>query len=71
MALVIERKKLSPEARKQTRAAESLKMTSKIKFQLISNWNINISIRYEYLIEILILPKDMNILLKYQYFNKI
>ena len=29
VALVIERKKLSPEARKQTRASESLKITSK------------------------------------------
>ena len=32
LALVIERKKLSPEARKQTRASESLKITSKNKF---------------------------------------
>ena len=31
-ALVIERKKLSPEARKQTRASESLKITSKNQF---------------------------------------
>ena len=33
IALVIERKKLSPEARKQTRASESLKITSKINFK--------------------------------------
>ena len=32
IALVIERKKLSPEARKQTRASESLKIASKNKF---------------------------------------
>ena len=32
IALVIERKKLSPEARKQTRASESLKITSKKQF---------------------------------------
>ena len=32
IALVIERKKLSPEARKQTRASESLKITSKNQF---------------------------------------
>ena len=32
IALVIERKKLSPEARKQTRASESIKTTSKINF---------------------------------------
>ena len=32
IALVIERKKLSPEARKQTRASESLKITSKNNF---------------------------------------
>ena len=32
MALVIERKKLSPEARKKTRASESLEITSKIQF---------------------------------------
>ena len=32
IALVIERKKLSPEARKQTRASESLKITSKSQF---------------------------------------
>merc|ERR1712167_386890 len=32
IALVIERKKLSPEARKKTRASESLKMTSKNQF---------------------------------------
>ena len=32
IALVIERKKLSPEARKQTRASESLKIRSKNKF---------------------------------------
>ena len=31
MALVVERKKIAPEARKQTRASESLKMTSKTK----------------------------------------
>ena len=33
-ALVIERKKLSPEARKQTRASESLKITSKHHFHV-------------------------------------
>ena len=32
IALVVERKKLSPEARKQTRASESLNMTSKKKY---------------------------------------
>ena len=32
IALVIERKKLSPEARKQTRASESLKITTKNQF---------------------------------------
>ena len=32
IALVIERKKLSPEARKKTRASESLKITFKNKF---------------------------------------
>ena len=32
IALVIERKKLSPEARKQTRASDSLKITSKNNF---------------------------------------
>ena len=38
IALVIERKKLSPEARKKTRASESLKITSKNQFYVSHKW---------------------------------
>ena len=40
IALVIERKKLSPEARKKTRASESLKITSKNQFYVSQHFCI-------------------------------